>query len=179
VARRRPLLIREDDSRLVLANEAGPALEEYLQAVGAIWRLAGRYWFDALILGAVGLGLAIAVAEVHTDKGPNGPVWLDAPLVVAMVVPLFARRRFPFGAPVAVALAVTASSLLDNQLISQNFIIFLSGCAAVFLMALLPNWRQAIAGLAIVFGAEAVVARTDPSGGIGDFFFSNLIFGVV
>ena len=35
------------------------------------------------------------------------------------------------------------------------------------------------AGLAIVFGTQAVVSRTDPNGGIGEFFFTNLLFGVV
>jgi len=51
--------------------------------------------------------------------------------------------------------------------------------AAVFLMALLPDWRQAVAGLAIVFGAEAFVARTDPNGGIWAFLFANVVFGLV
>jgi signal transduction histidine kinase len=46
-------------------------------------------------------------------------------------------------------------------------------------MALLRDWRQAVAGLAIVFGAQAFVVRADPNGGIGDFFFGNLVFGVV
>jgi signal transduction histidine kinase len=147
--------------------------------VRAIWRLAGRFWFDVLILAALGVGLAAAVVDVHKDTGPRGPVWLDVVLVVAAIVPLLARRRFPFGAPVAVPIVVTASSFLDDRLVPDNFAIFLCGCAAVFLMALLPSWRQAIAGLAVIFGTQAVVVRTDPNGGIGDFFFGNLIFGVV
>ena len=142
-------------------------------------RVAARFWFDIVILIGLGWGIAIVVADVHKAKGPNGPLWLDVILIVAIVSPLLARRRFPFGAPAAVAVAVSATCLLDNRLVPDNFVTFLSGIAAVFLMALLPNLRQSIAGLAIVFGAEGVVARTDPSGSVGEFFFSNLFFAVV
>ena len=142
-------------------------------------RLALRHWFDVAILAGIGIGIATVVANVHKSKGPAGPLWLDVLFVVAIITPLFARRRFPFGAPVAVAVVVTVSTLFDDRLTTSNFMIFLAGCSAVFLMALLPDWRQAVAGLAIVFGTEAVVARADPNGGIGEFFFSNLLFGVV
>ena len=152
---------------------------EYRQIVKLLWRLASRYWFDVLILTGVGLGIAIAIAYQGEPDGPNGPLWLDIPLMVAMTSPLLARRWFPFGAPVTVAAAVVASTLLDDGLIPNNFIVFLAGCSAVFLMALLRDLRQAVAGLAIIFGAEGFVARTDPHGGIGDFLFSNLVFGVV
>jgi len=147
--------------------------------VKTLGRLALRHWFDIAILVGLGIGIADAVRRVHNSDGPAGPLWLDVIFVVAIITPLLARRRFPFGAPVAVAVVVTVSTLFDDRLTPNNFMIFLAGCSAVFLMALLPDWRQAVAGLAIVFGTEAVVARTDPNGGIGDFFFSNLLFGVV
>ena len=152
---------------------------EYFQPVKTLGRLALRHWFDIAILVGLGIGIAHAVRHVHQSDGPAGPLWLDVIFVVAIITPLLARRRFPFGAPVAVAVVVTVSTLFDDRLTPNNFMIFLAGCSAVFLMALLPDWRQAVAGLAIVFGTEAVVARTDPNGGIGDFFFSNLLFGVV
>ena len=145
-----------------------------------LWRLASRYWFDLLIVA--GIGIAIAVA-VHTHRSVDGwlyrSLWLEVPLIVAIVAPLLARRRFPFGAPVAVAIAVAATTLLDDRLVPNNFILFVAGCAAVFLLALLRDSRQAVAGLAIIFGAEGFVARTDPQGGIGNFVFANIVFGVV
>jgi signal transduction histidine kinase len=107
------------------------------------------------------------------------PVWLEVPLIVAIISPLLARRRFPFGAPVAVAIAVIVTTLLADRLVPNNFFAFLAGMAAVFLMAMLRDWRQAVAGLAIVFGAEAFVARTDPNGGIWAFLFANVVFGLV
>jgi signal transduction histidine kinase len=147
--------------------------------VKLLWRLWSRYWFDVLIVAGIGIGIAIVVHDHGMVDGPYRSLWLDVPLVVAIIAPLLARRRFPFGAPAAVAIAVSCTTLLDHRLISNNFIVFLAGCSAVFLMALLRDWRQAVAGLAMIFGAEGFVARTDPNGGIGVFFFSNLVFSVV
>ena len=46
-----------------------------------------------------------------TDHGgPTGPAWFDALAIVAILSPLFARRRFPFGAPVAVGVAVVVTT---------------------------------------------------------------------
>jgi signal transduction histidine kinase len=147
--------------------------------VKLLWRLWSRYWFDILIVAGIGLGIAGVVIDHGKSDGPYRSLWLDIPLIVAIIAPLLARRRFPFGAPATVAIAVVLTTLLDDRLVPNNFMAFLAGSAAVFLMALLRDWRQAVAGLAIVFGAEGFVARTDPSGGIGDFLFSNLTFGVV
>jgi signal transduction histidine kinase len=148
--------------------------------VKLLWRLWSLYWFDALIVAGIGIGIAHVLHEHGTVDGwLYRSTWLEVPLIVAIVAPLLARRRFPFGAPVAVPFAVIVTTLLDDRLVPNNFITFLAAIAAVFLMALLRDWRQAVAGLAIVFGAEGLVARTDPNGGIGDFFFTSLVFGVV
>jgi signal transduction histidine kinase len=145
--------------------------------VNLLRRLA-RYWFDALILVGIGIAIAVTVDNNEPD-GPNGPLWLDILLLLAIIAPLLARRRFPFGAPVAVAAAVIVASLLDDRLTPTNFITFFTGCAAVVLVAMLRDRRQAIAGLAIVIGTEAVVERTDPQGGLGNFLFIGLIFTVL
>ena len=142
-------------------------------------RWLAPYWFDALIVVGLGLGVATVVADHGNENGAQGPLWLDVALIVAVVAPLLARRRFPFGAPLAVGAAVIVSSLVDNRLVPSNFITFLCGCAAAFLVALLRDRRQAVAGLALVVGTEAIVARTDPQGGIGNFVFIALIFTVV
>jgi signal transduction histidine kinase len=153
--------------------------------VRALGRFASRYWFDGLILVGIGLGIAVVVHDIGQTNGPNGtngpegPLWLDVVLVVAMFAPLLARRRFPFGAPATVAVVVTLSSLLDNRLVPDSFVIFLLGVAIVFLMALLPDWRQALAGLAIIIGTNIVVNHEDPRGGLGNFLFGSCLFGVV
>jgi signal transduction histidine kinase len=141
--------------------------------------LAGRYWFDVLIVVGIGISIAGAVVGQEHQDGPSGPLWFDILAILAILLPLFARRRFPFGAPAAVAVAVTASALSDKTLVPYDFVIFLAGCAATFLFALLRDRSQAVAGLALVIGAEGVVAHVDPHGSIGDFFFVSLVFSVV
>jgi signal transduction histidine kinase len=170
--------MRPDDLQIVLAAEATWRLSEYLQAVNRLRRFR-QYWFDALVLVGLGLGIATVVTERRTEDGPHGPTWLDIALIVAIVVPFLFRRRFPFGALVAVGAAVVLACLVDDRLVPTNFIVFLAGCAAAFLVALLRDRRQAVAGLAIVVGAEAVVERTDPQGGIGNFVFFSLIFAII
>jgi signal transduction histidine kinase len=147
--------------------------------VKLLWRLWSRYWFDILIVAGIGLGIAGVVIDHGKPDGPYRSLWLDVPLIVAIVAPLLARRRFPFGAPVTAVIAVITTTLVDDRLVPNNFVTFLTGCAVVFLMALLRDRRQAVAGLAIVFGAQGFVARTDPQGGIGNFLFANLVFAVV
>jgi signal transduction histidine kinase len=147
--------------------------------VQALARVVSRYWFDALILVGIGAGIAVAAHDVGRTNGPNGPLWLDIVLLVGIMAPLLARRQFPFGAPVTVPIIVVLAALLDNTLVPDSFAVFLAGCATVFLMALLPDWRQAAAGLAILIGTNVVVNNTDPRGSVGGFFFGSLIFGII
>jgi signal transduction histidine kinase len=151
---------------------------EYLQDVKRLWLLARSYWFDALILAGIGFSIAIAVNDVHQKGGPKGPLWFDVLAVVLIFLPLFARRRFPFAAPVALGIAIVSTTFVDDTLVPDNFILFLAGCAAAFLVGLLPDRRRAVAGYALVVGVDALVNRNDPHGQIGNFVFGSIVFGV-
>ena len=142
-------------------------------------RLARRYWFDALILVALGLGLFGAVASQGMADGPTGPLWFDLLAVVAIVTPLFFRRRFPFGAPVAVGAAVGLTAFVDERLVPKDFIPFLAGCAAVFLVGLLRERRLAIAGIVLAIGVEALVAYQDPLKNLSAFIATCIVFGLI
>jgi len=144
-----------------------------------LWVFASRYWFDALLLAGLGITLAATVDGQGRLDGPEGPLWLDVAASVAFFAPLFARRRFPLGAPLAAGIAVAVITFFDNRLVPYNPGAFLVGCVIVFLFALLRDRRQAIAGLAATFGVEAFVARNDPLGTFGDFIFVSLVFAVI
>jgi signal transduction histidine kinase len=165
--------------RIVLAGEARNRRSEYLLDVRRLWPFARAYWFDALIVVGVGISIAGAVVGQGRKNGPEGPMWVDIVLVLLIVTPLLARRRFPFGAPLTVGAAVIFASFVDNSLVPFDFVIFLSGCAAVFLLALLPDPRQAVAGLAMAVGVEAIVVRNDPRGQLGQLIFVSLVFAIV
>ncbi len=123
-------------------------------------RLARRYWFDALVLLGLGVGLAGTVLSQGEKDGPTGPLWFDVLALVAIVTPLFARRRFPFGAPLTVGVAVVLTSFVDERLVPLVFIPFLAGCAALFLVGLLRERVQAVASSCLPSGSR----RLSPTG---------------
>jgi signal transduction histidine kinase len=98
--------------------------------------------------------------------------------MLAILLPLFVRRRFPFGAPVAVGVAVALSSFVDNHLIPAGLITNLAAISAFVLMGALRDRTQATAGLAFGLGVTAIVTHNDPNGGIDSFLFSGLAFAI-
>ncbi len=152
---------------------------EYLRAVKRARPLARRYWFDALILAGLGLGLAGAVVGQGETDGPTGPLWFDVLAVLAIVTPLFLRRRFPFGAPAAVGVAVVLTSFVDERLVAYLFVPFLAGCAAVFLVGLLRERAQAVAGLVLAFAVVALAAYRDPQANLDGFIATSIILGIL
>jgi signal transduction histidine kinase len=147
--------------------------------VKKFWPLARRYWFDALIVAGVGLSLT-GIALTHGKQdGPAGPVWFDVVAVLAILTPLFFRRRFPFGAPAAVGVAAVLTSFVDERLVPFDFVIFLAGCASVFLVGLLRVRARAVAGLVVAVGVAALVVFRDPLSNVDAFIVTSIIFGII
>jgi signal transduction histidine kinase len=142
------------------------------------WPLARRYWFDALIVVGIGIGLAAAVHDVHTKNGPQGPLWFDVIAAVAIPATLLFRRRFPFGAPAAAAVLIAASSFVDEKFIPNAFIPLLVGIAGNVLFAQLPERRQAIVGYVLTVAVVGIVDHNDPRGHIGNWIWISAIFGI-
>jgi signal transduction histidine kinase len=134
------------------------------------------YWFDAVVL----LGATLASIELAFNRGgpnsPTKPLWQLVPLLLMMMLPLLARRQFPFGAPVIAALAFAATSFVDGRLVPFSFFLFLTVLAVCFLLGMLGQRRQALVGLGIVLICAAVVAGNDPTGAFGDLVFIYLAF---
>jgi hypothetical protein len=80
---------------------------------------------------------------------PHTTLWFSVPAIAVLVLPLFARRRFPFAAPAAFWLLGVGISFVDGQLVTFTTSVFVLGMAASFLLG---NRRAAVAaqtGLAI------------------------------
>jgi signal transduction histidine kinase len=147
--------------------------------VQALRRFASRYWFDAVALAMLGIGVTGAVLGRDRVNGPEGPLWFDVIALMAIVLPLLLRRRFPFGAPGAIAVAAVATSFFDRTVVPYDGVTFIVACAALFLVGSLRDRTQAIAGLAIAEGALAVVVHNDPRSGLGNFVVATIIFAIV
>jgi signal transduction histidine kinase len=152
---------------------------EYLRVVKSFLRLARRYWFDALMLAGVGIGVSGAVLGRDRTDGPEGPLWFDVLAILAIVLPLLARRRFPFGAPVAMGVAAALTSFVDQTVVPYDGVTFLVGCAALFLVGSLRDRSQAVTGLAVAEGILAVVVYNDPRSSVGNFIVGSIIFTIV
>jgi len=153
---------------------------EYLQDVNMrqVWSLARRYWFDALVLVALGVGLTEVTLTQDDRNGPQGPLWFDLLAILGITVPLLFRRRFPFGAPVAVGVVIAGGSFVDGRLVPNGLITILVGISALVLMGMLRDRTQAVAGLAFGIGVTAIVAHNDPIGSVGNFVFSSIVFSI-
>jgi len=147
--------------------------------VKRLWPLARRHWFDAVILGLAGIGVTGAVLGRGHEIGPAGPLWFDVLAMLAIVLPLLARRRFPFGAPAAVGVAAALTSFVDKTVVPFDGVTFVVGCAALFLVGLLRDRSQAVAGFAVAEGVLAVVVHNDPRSGVGNFIVASIIFSIV
>jgi signal transduction histidine kinase len=144
-----------------------------------IWAWVRRYWFDALVVAAIGISLTGLALSHGEENGPAGPLWFDVIAVLVIFGPLFFRRHFPFGAPAAVGVAAVLTSFVDERLVPFDFFIFLAGCAAVFLVGLLRVRTRAVAGLVVAVGVVALVVYRDPLSNLDAFVVTSIIFGII
>jgi signal transduction histidine kinase len=142
-----------------------------------LWPYAKRYWFDALVVAGIGVSIAVSVADQHKKNGPDGPLWFDVIASIAFLVPFFFRRRYPFGAPIAVGVLLSAVSFVDTGLINDEFVAFLSGIAVAFMFGMLKDRQQAVAGAVFLVGTAAIIAHNQGDHP-GDFLFPLIVFGV-
>jgi signal transduction histidine kinase len=147
--------------------------------VKRLWPFARRYWFDALLLAMAGIGVSGAVLGRERTNGTEGPLWFDILAILVIVLPLLARRRFPFGAPVAMGVAAALTSFVDRTVVPYDGVTFLVGCAALFLVGSLRDRAQAVAGFAVAEGVLVVVVHNDPRSGVGNFVVASIIFAIV
>ena len=92
-------------------------------------------------------------------------------------LPLLARRRFPFGAPVTVLVALAAEALLANNAITQSGISFVTCMLAVGLIGAQGFTRRGLAGGALALAVIGTVVAVDPEGGLTDFLIIGGVAG--
>jgi hypothetical protein len=86
----------------------------YVRHVKGLLPLARRYGFDVLIvLLAIETAFEVAFRRGAPDA-PRTTLWFTVPAIAVLVLPLFARRRFPFAAPAAFWLLGVGISFVDG-----------------------------------------------------------------
>jgi signal transduction histidine kinase len=136
---------------------------------------ARRYWFDLLIAA---LAVAAMAEVVATPDSSQTTLWFGLPAIAILVLPIFARRRFPFGGPIAYFVLAAGISLIDWQLIPDRESFFVIGLAVAFLLGNLPNAWQAAIGLVVIVGSLALLVNEIPGHTTGELVFIPLDFAV-
>ena len=94
------------------------------------------------------------------------------------MLPLLARRRLPFLAPVSVWLLAAALSFADGRLVVFSVSVYAAGMAAALLLGRLPDARQGRIGLAVALGGAAIVVYNEPVHAAGEFVFVPVLFAI-
>src|SRR5687767_8917188 len=95
-------------------------------------------------------GMLELVVGRDSPGAPSTTLWFAIPAVAVLVLPLFARRRFPFAAPAAYWLLAPALTFVDGLLIAFIGSLGVVGLATAFLLGNLRNGLRAAVGLVIV-----------------------------
>jgi signal transduction histidine kinase len=140
--------------------------------VSRIGYVARQYWFELLIAAMAIAGMLELVVARDSPGRPPTSLWFAIPMVAVLVLPLFARRRFPFAAPATYWLLAAAFTFVDGQLIPFIGSLGVVGLATAFLLGNLRNPLQAGAGLVIVLLGIVIVVANIP----GDQSTSDLVF---
>ena len=152
---------------------------QYVHAVGQVRNVAREYWFELLIAFLAIAGMLELVVGRNSPGAPPTTLWIAIPTVAVLVLPLFARRRFPFAAPAAYWLLAAAISFRDGLLLAFIGSLGVVGLASAFLLGNLRNPLKAGAGLIIVLGGIVIVVYNVPGPlPVGDFVFIPLRFVV-
>jgi signal transduction histidine kinase len=141
--------------------------------------VAHEYWFELLIAFLAIAGMLELVVGRNSPGAPTTTLWFSVPAVAVLVLPLFARRRFPFAAPAAYWLIAAGLSYVDGLLIAFIGSLGVVGLATAFLLGNLRDDTRAGIGLAIVLGCILIVVSNIPGPQTaGDLIFIPLRFVV-
>jgi signal transduction histidine kinase len=137
-----------------------------------ISHVAHEYWFE-LLIAAMGIAAMLEVV-IWRDlpNAPTRPLWFSLAAIALLMLPLFARRRFPFAAPAAYWILAAALTFVDGQLVAFPGSLNVVGIASAFLLGNLRERKLAVIGLAIVIGSLVTVVYNIP----GEQPVSLLIF---
>jgi signal transduction histidine kinase len=140
--------------------------------------LARQYWFD-LLVALLAVVAMLQVALGHGSRGaPRTTLWFCIPAIAVLVLPVFARRRFPFAGPAVYWLLGAGITFVDPLLIPYASALFVVGMADAFLLGNLRDSRRAGAGLAVVVGSAVTIVYNIPSHSVSQLVFVPLEFAV-
>ena len=140
--------------------------------------LARQYWFD-LLVALIAVVAMLQVALGFGSRGaPRTTLWFCIPAIAVLVLPIVARRRFPFAGPAVYWLLAAGITFVDPLLIPYASALFVVGMADAFLLGNLRDSRRAGAGLAVVVGSAVTIVYNVPGHSVSQLVLVPLEFAV-
>jgi signal transduction histidine kinase len=137
-----------------------------------------KYWFD-LLIALLAIVAVIQVVIGHGSTGaPQTTLWFCIPAIGVLVLPIFARRRFPFAGPAMYWLIGAGITFVDPLLLPYPQALFVVGMADAFLLGNLPDARQGVVGLLVVVGSAVTLVHNIPGHSVSQLVFIPLEFAV-
>jgi signal transduction histidine kinase len=141
--------------------------------------VAREYWFELLVAVMAIAGMLELVVGQDSPGAPSIPLWLGVSLVAILVLPLFARRRFPFAAPAVYWVLAPAFTFVDDLLIPFVGSLGVVGLASAALLGHVRSRLKAGVGLVlIVVGMLVVIGNIPGDQTASAFTFITLRFVV-
>jgi signal transduction histidine kinase len=120
---------------------------QYVQAVNRIKSVGQKYWFEILI--AI-LAIDAMVELVAGSPDSARSLWFAVPAIAVLVLPLFARRRFPFAALAAYWVLAATITFIDWRPIPYVVSLVAVGLTVAFLLGNLRDAVKATVGLVVI-----------------------------
>jgi signal transduction histidine kinase len=137
--------------------------------------VAREYWFE-LLIGA--LTAAALLELILAPDAPERSLWFAIPALAVLMLPLFTRRWFPFGALAAYWILAPTLSFVDGVLIPSIESLFLVGLASAVLLGSLRDNAKAGTGLAIVLAGITAVVYNIPGHTTAELILIPVEFGI-
>jgi signal transduction histidine kinase len=150
---------------------------QYVQRVSRIRSALRKYWFDILI-AALALEGMLELVVGRDDPNSSRTLWFAIPALAVLVLPLFARRRFPFASLASYWVLAAAISLIDWRPIPYALSLFAVGLSTAFLLGNLPDPVKAGAGLVVIVVCMAILMQQIPGHSTGELVFLPLEFAI-
>lgn len=151
---------------------------EYVHRVTQIRAHARTYWLEVPIVLLALEGMVEMVVRRGAPDAPTTALWFALPAVAIMVLPLFARRRFPFAAAAGYWLLAAGVTFVDGRLIPFTSSVFVLGMVVAFMLGYLPDALKARIGLVLVLAGTAIVVYNVPGHPASQFLFIPVLFGI-
>jgi signal transduction histidine kinase len=123
-------------------------------------------------------GIVEVVVRRDAPDAPRTTLGFAVPALAVLVLPLLARRRFPFASPVMFWLLAAAITFVDGRLLAFTTSTFVLGMGVAFLLGNLRDTLRARIGLAVVLVVEVILVYNIPGHPDSQLFFIPILFGI-